>query len=53
MRRALDAFWYIWDVMDRLNLSLIAAGVGPATGKGRGMDLGRTTGISGQGPRCG
>ncbi len=28
MRRALDAFWYIWDVMDRLNLSLIAAGVG-------------------------
>ena len=28
MKRALDAFWYIWDVMDRLNLSLIAAGVG-------------------------
>jgi membrane protein len=28
VRRALDAFWYIWDVMDRLNLSLIAAGVG-------------------------
>ena len=28
MRRALDTFWYIWDVMDRLNLSLIAAGVG-------------------------
>ncbi|MBP1806414.1 YihY/virulence factor BrkB family protein [Rubellimicrobium aerolatum] len=28
MRRALAAFWYIWDVMDRLNLSLIAAGVG-------------------------
>ncbi len=28
MRRALTAFWYIWDVMDRLNLSLIAAGVG-------------------------
>ena len=26
--RALAAFWYIWDVMDRLNLSLIAAGVG-------------------------
>ncbi len=28
MKRALAAFWYIWDVMDRLNLSLIAAGVG-------------------------
>jgi membrane protein len=28
VKRALDAFWYIWDVMDRLNLSLIAAGVG-------------------------
>lgn len=28
LRRALNAFWYIWDVMDRLNLSLIAAGVG-------------------------
>ena len=28
MTRALAAFWYIWDVMDRLNLSLIAAGVG-------------------------
>lgn len=28
MRQALSAFWYIWDVMDRLNLSLIAAGVG-------------------------
>lgn len=28
MRRALDAFWFIWDVMDRLNLGLIAAGVG-------------------------
>lgn len=28
MKRALSAFWYIWDVMDRLNLSLIAAGVG-------------------------
>jgi membrane protein len=28
VRRALDAFWFIWDVMDRLNLSLIAAGVG-------------------------
>lgn len=28
IKRALAAFWYIWDVMDRLNLSLIAAGVG-------------------------
>jgi membrane protein len=28
LKRALAAFWYIWDVMDRLNLSLIAAGVG-------------------------
>lgn len=28
MRRALAALWHIWDVMDRLNLSLIAAGVG-------------------------
>ncbi len=28
MRRALDTFWFIWDLMDRLNLSLIAAGVG-------------------------
>jgi membrane protein len=28
VKRALAAFWYIWDVMDRLNLSLIAAGVG-------------------------
>jgi membrane protein len=28
IRRALAAFWFIWDVMDRLNLSLIAAGVG-------------------------
>ncbi len=28
MKRALAAFWFIWDVMDRLNLSLIAAGVG-------------------------
>ena len=28
VRHALAAFWYIWDVMDRLNLSLIAAGVG-------------------------
>ena len=28
MRRALSTFWFIWDVMDRLNLSLIAAGVG-------------------------
>ncbi|WP_246082591.1 YihY/virulence factor BrkB family protein [Rubellimicrobium rubrum] len=28
LRPALAAFWYIWDVMDRLNLSLIAAGVG-------------------------
>lgn len=28
MKRFLAAFWYIWDVMDRLNLSLIAAGVG-------------------------
>lgn len=25
--RALSAFWYIWDVMDRLNLGVIAAGV--------------------------
>jgi membrane protein len=28
MKRVLAAFWFIWDVIDRLNLSLIAAGVG-------------------------
>lgn len=28
MKRVMDGFWFIWDVMDRLNLSLIAAGVG-------------------------
>lgn len=28
LRRWWDTFWFIWDLVDRLNLSLIAAGVG-------------------------